>query len=123
MDQCGGGSVTNGATQSSERGVCGGGGWRGPAGWPGAPLGSGQGGRGEGVEDRQPSGVEEEQEGGEDQQHGEAVQVQAVEYQGIGVGPGRQAEDDIGGVEVPGLPDSPSSGAFRVFQLSSSNFQ
>ena len=40
--------------------------WRGPAGWPGAPLGSGQGGRGEGVEDRQPSGVEEEQEGGED---------------------------------------------------------
>ena len=38
----------------------------GPAGWPGAPLGSGQGGRGEGVEDRQPSGVEEEQEGGED---------------------------------------------------------
>ena len=52
----------------------------------------GQGGQGQGVEDCQPGGVEEEQEGGEGEQHGEAVEVQAVQDQGGGVGPGRQAE-------------------------------
>ena len=37
------------------------------------PQAQGQGGQGKGVKDRQPGGVEEEQEGGEGEQHGEPV--------------------------------------------------